>query len=133
MTYNTDRRKPLTKAQRPVFLELHKHRCYWCGQPITDDKWDDEHIIPKEMMPPGSDWNSWDNRAPIHRDPCHRDKTRRDVAAIAKSNRIRRANGPIELRKKRKKIVGRTNFHKGRKLQSRPFQKRDAKWPRPRK
>lgn len=126
MSYNTDRRKPLTKKQRPAFLEEHKHLCYWCGQPITNDKWDDEHIIAKELMPPGSDWNAPHNRAPIHRDPCHKQKTAKDIKAIAKSNRIRKKHGldPI-TRKPRPKMKGR-GFAKGPKqtIPSRPFQKR---------
>lgn len=104
MTYNTDRRRPLTKKQRPVFLAEHDCRCYWCHEPIVDDEWDDEHIVAKELMPPGSDWNAMSNRAPIHRRPCHKVKTAADIKAIAKSNRIRRANGPIEQRKKKQPI-----------------------------
>jgi 5-methylcytosine-specific restriction endonuclease McrA len=103
---------------------LHHHLCYYCHQPITNDEWDDEHIIPKEMMPPGSDWNDWSNRAPIHRVPCHKEKTAKDIAAIAKSNRIRRAAGPVELRKKKTPIKGRSTFPKGRGIPSRPFPKR---------
>jgi hypothetical protein len=119
VTYNTDRRKPLTKKQRPVFLAEHNHLCYWCGEPIVNDEWDDEHILAKELMPPGSDWNSPHNRAPIHRKPCHKEKTAKDIKLIAKSNRIRRANGPEELRRKTRHPI------KGRKeIPSRPFPKR---------
>lgn len=59
---------------------------------------------------------------PIHSLVCHPAKTAKDRKLIAKSNRIRRANGPEELRRKTKLIPSRP-------LQSRPFPKsnrRDA-------
>lgn len=122
MSYNTDRRKPLTKKQRPAFLEAHYFTCYYCGGYILDDEFDDEHVIAKELLPPGSDWNDLSNRRPIHRRPCHKLKTAADIKAIAKSNRIRRENGPVETRKKRVKIRTRkSNWPK------RPFPKRRAK------
>lgn len=124
MTYNTDRRKPL--KDRAAFLQAHDCTCYWCGGRITSDDWDDEHMIAKELMPPGSDWNSMDNRAPIHRKPCHVEKTAIDRKAIAKSNRLRKKHGldPI-TRKPRPKMKGR-GFAKGPKqtIPSRPFPKR---------
>lgn len=123
MTYNTDRRKPLRKSERSAFLEAHGCRCYYCGEPITDDDWDDEHIRAKELMPPGSDWNAMSNRAPIHRRPCHKTKTAADRKLISKSNRIRRANGPPELRKRPKRKLQSRGFDKGhRPIPSRKFQ-----------
>lgn len=125
MTYNTDRRRPLTKKQRPAFLEAHGHRCYWCHEPITDDAWDDEHIIAKELMPPGSDWNAMSNRAPIHRRPCHKIKTTADIKAISKSNRIRKKRGiDPDHRKPRPKMRGRAFAGGKQKIPSRPFPKR---------
>ena len=128
MTYNTDRRRPLTKKQRPAFLEAHGCRCYWCNEPIVDDAWDDEHIIAKELMAPGSDWNAMSNRAPIHRDPCHKAKTAQDIKAIAKSNRIRKRNGidPV-TRKHKPKPIRSPGFQRGgpkQTIPSRPFPKR---------
>lgn len=125
MSYNTDRRKPLSKKARAGFLAAHDYTCHWCKGLITTDEWDDDHLVPKELLPPGSDWNDLANRAPIHRDPCHKAKTKRDVAAIAKSNRIRRANGPPDLRKKKAPIRARP-FQKGRRpMPSRPFPRKD--------
>lgn len=122
MTYNTDRRKPLTKKQRAAFLAAHAYTCHWCRELITDDLWDDEHIIPREMFPPGGGADEMTNRAPIHRGECHKQKTRQDRKAIAKSNRLRRANGPVEQRRQpRQKIQTRGFQQGGRKIQSRPF------------
>lgn len=88
MTYNTDPRRGLKgKRQRAAFLEAHYFTCYFCGGYITDKEWDDEHVEPKEMMPPGSNWNAWTNRRPIHRRPCHKTKTANDHHRIAASNR----------------------------------------------
>lgn len=128
MSYNTDRRRPLTKKQRPIFLAAHHGLCHWCGKPILDDRWDDDHLVPKELMPPGSNWNDLSNRAPIHRDHCHKAKTARDIKAIRKSDRIRRGHGldPDE-RQPRPKMRGRT-FPKGPKqrIASRPFPRRQG-------
>jgi 5-methylcytosine-specific restriction enzyme A len=125
VTYNTDRRKPLTKKQRAQFLLDHDSTCYWCHQPIINDDWDDEHIIAKELMPPGSDWNWMSNRAPIHRRPCHKEKTAQDIKAIAKSNRIRKKHGidPITRKHKPKPIPQPKNF----KWAKRPFNTKKEK------
>ncbi len=109
MTYNTKRRPKMTAKQRAVFLDMHNARCCWCGDAITDDAWDVEHELARELG--GSD--EPDNLRPIHRDPCHRAKTAIDIKAIAKSNRIRRANGPAEQRKKKQ-----------------PIRTRATKWPK---
>ncbi len=128
MTYNTDRRKPLTKKQREQFLIDHDSICYFCKKPITNDEWDDEHIVAKELMAPGSDWNAMSNRAPIHRIPCHKIKTAPDIKAIAKSNRIRRKNGPVEYRKKPKVKLKTRSFSRSpikQKIPSRPFPQKE--------
>lgn len=126
MSYNTDRRKPLTKKQRAQFLLDHSSTCYWCRQPIVNDAFDDEHIIAKELMPSGSDWNAMSNRAPIHRDPCHKEKTAQDKKLIAKSNRIRKKISkldPITRKHKPKPIPQPKNF----KWPSRPFNTKKEK------
>lgn len=119
MTYNTARRKPLSKKQRPIFLASHGGICWWCRQPINTDEWDDEHKIARELLP-GAEADDMSNRAPIHRNPCHKQKTALDRKLIAKSNRIRRAQGPIELRRKTKPIMrpAKTTWAK------RPFERR---------
>lgn len=115
MTYNTDRRRPLRgRKQRAAFLEAHYFICYFCGRYILDDQWDDEHLEPKELMPPGSDWNAWTNRRPIHRRPCHVTKTARDRRRIAASNKVqknvgRRALDVARPEKKPGKIPQRPN------------------------
>lgn len=125
MTYNTDKRKALTPKQRAEFLLSHDCKCYWCGEPIIGDEWDDEHVIAKELMAPGSDWNALSNRRPIHRRPCHKEKTAMDRKAIAKSNRIRRKHGlDPDNRKPRPKMQGRGFPKQSRPIQGRPFPKR---------
>ncbi len=117
MTYNTARRKPLTKAQRPLFLAAHDGRCYYCGQPITDDLWDDEHELARELG--GSD--DMDNRRPIHRRPCHKIKTAADRKLIAKGNRIRqKISGLDPVRRKPRPKIKSAPFRKvHRPMQSR--------------
>lgn len=118
MTYNTTPRKPLKGKAREAFLLKHGSACYWCRQPILDgQKWHDEHMIARELG--GSD--EMENRRPIHADPCHKIKTKLDVKIIAKSNRIRREAGPVELRKKTKHPLKGRGFEKGSK---RPWPKR---------
>lgn len=102
MTYNTAPRRRFTQAQREVFLEAHGLRCYWCGELIlTGQPWAIEHMIARELLPDTSA-DDLTNLAPIHAHPakCHKIKTKRDAALIAKSNRIRRSNGPPDLRRK---------------------------------
>jgi 5-methylcytosine-specific restriction endonuclease McrA len=140
VTYNTDRRRSLSKKQRAAFLAAHDYTCHWCGGLIVDDHWQVEHLIPKELMPPGSAWDAEENKAPIHSHPhdCHKQKNRRDVAMIAKSNRVRRKHGvdpdkrkrrppPIRPRpfpKQHRPLRSRSSLPRGRKIPTRPFQKR---------
>lgn len=87
MTYNTTRRRSFTTLQRAAFFEQHKGICYLCGQKIDGvrEKWEIEHIIPREIMGKGADEDS--NLALAHAS-CHREKTAHDRQAIAKSNRV---------------------------------------------
>ncbi len=112
MTYNNAPRKPLGR-RRAAFLLEHGSICYWCGEAILDDLWDDEHVLARELG--GTD--DMDNRRPIHRLPCHKAKTALDRKLIAKGNRIRKKISGLDpvTRKPR------------RKLQSAPFQKSDRK------
>lgn len=121
MTFNTAPRRPLTKKQRPLFLLEHGSCCYWCGLPITDDLWDDEHELARELG--GSDEMS--NRKPIHRNPCHKAKTARDRRLIAKSNRIRKKHGLDPVTRRPKPPIRSPGFQKGpkRTIQSAPFPK----------
>lgn len=118
MTYNTTPRRKFSKQQRADFLTLHKAICYWCLQPITDDAWDVEHVLARELMP-GKDADADGNLKPIHRKDCHKKKTALDRKLIAKSNRIIRQANP-ETRKKRKAIPSPANH----KWASRPFASR---------
>lgn len=121
MTYNTKPRKPLRKAQRQAFLLANGSVCYYCGRPILDDLWDDEHVLARELG--GSD--EMENRKPIHRHPCHKIKTALDRKLIAKGNRIIRERGPVEQRRKRTSIP-QPKVHQwpqGQKLKSRGFSK----------
>lgn len=125
MTYNTDRRKPL--KDRAAFLESHGCICHWCKLPITDDLWDDEHIIPREMFPPGGGADAMSNRAPIHRGTCHKAKTAQDRKVIAKSNRIRQRHGLDPVKRKPKPQMKSRPFAKNgpkQKIPGRPFPSR---------
>lgn len=120
MTYNTARRRPL--KDRAAFLAAHGGRCYFCGEPITDDAWDDEHVLARELG--GSD--DMDNRRPIHRRPCHKTKTARDRRLIAKSNRLRQKHGLDPVRRKPRPKIQSPGFAPGhRPMKSRnTFQQR---------
>jgi 5-methylcytosine-specific restriction endonuclease McrA len=119
MTYNAARRKPLTKAQRPVFLARNGCVCIYCKQPITEgQKWQDCHIIARELG--GSD--DWDNRGPGHVN-CHKEDTRQVAALVAHSNRLIRKNGPIEGRRKTRQVQQPANH----KWPKRAFQSRKTK------
>lgn len=121
MTYNTDRRPSFSKKKRAAFLIEHGRRCYFCGCLILDDAWDIEHLIARELLPPGGDADAPENLRPIHRHPCHNLKSKADKALIAKSNRIRRENGPAEQRKKKRPIPGRPFRQGHQSIPSRPF------------
>lgn len=100
------KRKSISKKIRALIFERDKGICWLCKTKIKDNQpWDADHMVSRELG--GAD--AIENLAPAHRDPCHRNKSKQDVAMIAKSNRIRRANGPVELRKKRKAIPKRKN------------------------
>lgn len=119
MTYNTKPRRPLTKVQRPAFIASHGGCCYYCQQPITDDQWDDEHVLARELG--GSD--DMENRRPIHRTPCHKIKTAQDRKLIAKGNRIRKKISgldPVTRKHRPKPIPQPKNF----KWAKRPMQTR---------
>lgn len=106
------KRPSISKAKRARIFLAHEGVCWLCKAKIAaDTPYDIDHQVSRELG--GSDDD--DNLAPAHKD-CHREKTKLDVAMIAKSNRIRRANGPVEMRKKRKAIP------------SRPFPKRKIEW-----
>ncbi len=126
MSYNTTPRRSLTKKQRGAFLINHGSRCHWCKQLIEPGQpWAVDHLVPRELMAGGAEGD--DNLAPIHAHPlpCHKEKTAQDIAMIAKSNRIRRSNGPAEQRKKTKHPIRSKGFAPGqRSIPSRPFPKR---------
>ena len=100
------KRPSISKAKRARIFLAHEGVCWLCKYKIgADESYDIDHQVSRELG--GSDDD--DNLAPAHKD-CHREKSKSDVKAIAKSNRIRRANGPVELRKKRKAIPSPANF-----------------------
>lgn len=104
MSY-ASKRPSISKAKRARIFLAHDGVCWLCKFKIgADEPYDIDHQVSRELG--GSDEE--DNLAPAHKD-CHREKSKADVKAIAKSNRIRRANGPVELRKKRKAIPKRKN------------------------
>ncbi len=110
------KRPSISKAKRARIFLAHDGVCWLCKLKIgANEAYDIDHQVSRELG--GSDED--DNLAPAHKD-CHLAKTKQDVAMIAKSNRIRRSNGPVELRKKRKAIPSPANH----KWPSRPFKSR---------
>jgi 5-methylcytosine-specific restriction protein A len=79
-------RRSWTAKRRLALFLAHDRRCHICGVTIDGirDPWDVEHIIPVAMG--GDDDEA--NCAPAHK-ACHTSKTARDVAQIAKTNRVR--------------------------------------------
>lgn len=113
------KRPSISKAKRArIFLE-HDGICWLCKVKIgADEPYDIDHMVARELMGDGADEDG--NLAPAHKD-CHKAKTKRDVAMIAKSNRIIRKANP-ETRKRGKPIPKPSNpWPKGRKMQSRKF------------
>lgn len=111
------RRPKVSKKDRIFVFERAGGRCYLCGEVIVGP-YQIDHELARELG--GSDDVS--NLRPAHPD-CHRAKSKADVKLIAKSNRIRRANGPVEQRKRKTPIRTR-GFPKGgpkRAIASRPF------------
>lgn len=102
MSY-ASKRPSISKAKRARIFLAHEGVCWLCKAKIgAEEAYDIDHQVSRELG--GSDDD--DNLAPAHKD-CHRQKTKSDVRAIAKSNRIRRKHGPIELRRKTKPIPSR--------------------------
>jgi 5-methylcytosine-specific restriction enzyme A len=88
VSYNKSRRRTFTALQRARFFEDHHGVCYLCRNKIdgVHERWEIEHVQAREIMGDGADDD--DNLALVHAS-CHKAKTKNDVAAIAKSNRIR--------------------------------------------
>lgn len=126
MSYNTVPRRSLRGKARESFLIANDRRCIYCKQPIRpDQKWQDCHIIAREMG--GSDDMS--NRGPGHVE-CHKIDTREVAKVVAKSNRIRIKHGLQESRRTRPKPKMRSpGFRKGPKanIPARQFEKRGKK------
>lgn len=130
MSYNTARRRRFTKKQRAEFLEKHKRICHWCREVIEEGQpWAVEHMVPRELLPDArADADS--NLAPIHAHPaeCHKLKSRRDIAMIAKSNRLRQSAGTDPVRRKPKPKMKGPGFPKvKRPIPTRPFPKRQKR------
>lgn len=92
-------RKHISQKTRDLVFEKDAGKCYLCGLPASRDNFDLEHEIALELG--GLDELS--NYRVAHKD-CHKIKSKDDIRLIAKGRRIRRANGPVELRRKTKAI-----------------------------
>lgn len=79
-------RRTWTAKRKLAVFEAHGGRCHICGEKIdgTREPWELEHIVPIALG--GADDET--NAAPAHVS-CHKPKTARDVAQIAKANRVR--------------------------------------------
>ncbi len=109
------KRKAISKATRRQVYEREGGICYLCRLPIADgERFDVDHEIAREMG--GADDIS--NYRPAHPE-CHREKSKRDVAAIAKSNRIRRNLNPETRRTTRHPIRSRKTAWPKRSFQKR--------------
>lgn len=105
------KRPSIGKSRRARIFLAHDGVCWLCRAKIgANEPYDIDHMIAREIMGEGADEDS--NLAPAHK-LCHMEKTKSDRKAIAKSNRIRRSNGPVELRKVKHPIPSRA-FGKGR-------------------
>lgn len=84
-----------------------------CGEPLLPGQQIQfDHIHGDGMGGP----HEYQNLRPIHYDPCHKRKTKRDVAALAKVDRITGVTG-----KKKKDRRCLRLARPRRKMQSRPF------------
>lgn len=113
------KRPRMTKKHREAIFARDKGVCWLCAQMVAEDEpYDVDHVIPRELG--GSDG---DENLRIAHKPCHREKSKADVKAIAKSNRLHRANGPAEDRRQTKHPIRSRPFQKGpkQKIPSRPF------------
>lgn len=117
MSYAPKRPK-ISQSTRGRILQREGGCCYLCGLPIIGNDFDADHELARELG--GLDDES--NLRPAHR-ACHHEKSRRDIALIAKGNRIRqKISGLDPIRRKPKpKMRSRSTFQKGGKIQSRPF------------
>lgn len=122
----TEVRKPMTPARMKRIWEREGGICWFCTKPVPmrgGDLVRYDHRIPVEISQDDSDGGIY----PIHREPCDRLKTAADQAKIAKTRRMagergsqaarRAANGP-------KMKSGPSRWAKGRKIESRGFDKR---------
>ena len=97
--------------------------CAICGEPILPEQTIQfDHVHSDVMGGP----HEYQNIRPVHYDPCHKRKTKKDIAAKDKVKRIRGERKPRV--KKRippgKMLKSSPSWPRGRKIQSRPFQKR---------
>ena len=93
--------------------------CSICNMPLRADQkiqWD--HIHGEAMGGP----HHWTNLRPVHYDPCHKAKSKKDVAALAKIDRItgitkgrpKRTWKPRPFTKSKRKMRSRSSFQSKR-------------------
>lgn len=108
-------RKGFTRKQREAVLEAQQGRCGGCEADLEPGF----HIDHVKALADGGAHEpaNWLGLCP----PCHKRKTAREVTARAKTERIRtrEQEGP-----KPSRIHSRNEWPKGRKLQSRTFQRK---------
>lgn len=115
--------KAITRAQAVDCLLDRANRaghpilCVECGEPcLPGQKIHFDHRHAYKLDGP----HVYGNLGPIHYDPCHKRKSKRDVAALAKIDRITGVTkGPAKRA-----------WPKGRPMQSRPFEYRPIKEPK---
>lgn len=99
MTYNTTKRKPLRGKRRQAFFDAHGGICIFCLLPILPgEKWQDCHIIARELKREGADDLS--NRGPGHIH-CHKADTKRVAALVARGNSLIKNRGRTALQVER--------------------------------
>ena len=119
-------RPSMSKARRLRIWERDKGVCYLCGLKVAGgEPWEAEHISAWGLSFDDSD----QNLAVAHKAGCHAQKTKDDVRRIIKAKKMAGELGQRARRAKHGPSLksGPSNWPKGRKLESRPFDKRKPK------
>lgn len=116
-------RPSMSKVRRLRIWERDKGVCYLCASRVqAGEEWDVEHKTAWALSYDDSDGNL----AVAHKHGCHAAKTKVDVKTIAKAKAQAGETGQWARRQKNGPSLksGPSNWPKGRKLESRGFDKR---------
>lgn len=113
----------MSKMRRLRIWERDGGVCYWCQRKVAvGEPWDVEHKQCWALFQDDRD----ENLGVIHRLGCHYEKTGQDMALIAKSKAMAGETGQWARRQRNGPSLksGPSKWPKGRKLESRGFDKR---------